>query len=124
METHNIIASQKLRGTVLQQVYRVWLFRKLLPVLLLEVGVLAAVLYGLGRVVFIQRVIENGLNVLFLNPSAIFSFVAEMFLKAPVMAQALGIGVLILVALVIRHVTQGALRLILVRENFFGKVRN
>lgn len=123
METSTANISQKVRGHVLQKVYRVWLFRKLLPVLLLEVAVLAAVLYGLGRVVFIQRVLENGLNVLFLNPSAIFSFLADMFLKAPLLAKTLGVGVLVLVALVIRHITQGMLRLILVRENFFGKVK-
>lgn len=115
--------SSQLRGQVLQQVYRVWLFRKLAPVLLVEIIILAAVLYGLGQAIFIQRIIENGLNVLFQNPSAIISFMVSAFTKAPLLTQVLGFGFLVLLALIVRHVTQGILRLILVRENYFSSLK-
>lgn len=118
-----IPTSTKLKGEVLRQVYRVWLFRKLLPVLVFEVVLLSAVLYGLGQVVFIQRVFENALNVIFTNPSGIGSFVVSMFARAPLVTQILGFGILVLLALLIRHLTQGMLRLFLVRENFFSRVR-
>ena len=115
--------SSQFRGQILRQVYRVWLFRKLAPVLLVEILVLAVVLYGLGQVIFIQRIIENGLNVLFQNPSAIISFVVSAFAKAPLLTKVLGFGFLVLLALIVRHTTQGILRLILVRENYFSTIK-
>lgn len=115
--------SSALRGQVLRQVYRVWLFRKLLPVLALEVIVLSLLLFQLGKAVFIQRVIENGLNVLFANPPQIASFAADMFFKAPFATKILGFGILGLIALLLRHITQGMLRLFLVKQNYFRKVK-
>lgn len=115
--------SVKLKGQVLRQVYRVWLFRKLLPVVIGEVLVLAVVLYQLGNLIFFQKIIENALNVFFINPSQIISFAISAFVKTPWMIKILGAGALILLAFLLRHVTQGVLRLILVRENYFGKVK-
>jgi hypothetical protein len=112
-----------LRGQVLKQVYRVWLFRKLLPVLVVEILVLVLILYKLGQVIFFQRILENALKVFFINPSQIISFVVSAFVEAPWATRILGFAVLVLVALLLRHITQGILRLILVRENYFGKVR-
>jgi len=124
LKSENYIpTSTKLKGEALRQIYRVWLFRKLLPVLVLEIILLSVILYGLGQVVFIQRVFENALNVLFVNPSGIGFFVVSMFTSASLATQILGFGVLILLAFLIRHFTQGMLRLFLVRENFFSKVR-
>lgn len=117
------IPNPQFKGQVLNKVYRVWLLRKLLPVLVLEVVILAAVLYVLGRTVFIQRVFENALNVLFINPSQIAGFVVDAFARAPLLTQILSIGLAILLAFLIRHLTQGALRLILVKENYFSRIR-
>ena len=111
------------RGQVLRQVYRVWLFRKLLPVLALEVVILSLLLLQLSKAVFIQRVIENGLNVFFLDPPRIISFIVDVFVKAPLLTKILGFGALLLVASVVRHLTQGLLRLFLVKQNYFRKVK-
>lgn len=113
----------KLKGQILRQIYRVWLFRKLLPVLLLEVAVLAVVLYKLGQAVFVQRVLENALRVLFANPEQIFSFVVSAFTQASWATNLLGFAVLAFIALLIRHITQGILRLILVKENYFARIQ-
>ncbi|MBI3442401.1 MAG: hypothetical protein HY007_01400 [Candidatus Sungbacteria bacterium] len=110
-------------GQILQSVYRVWLFRKLLPVLIGETTLLSLVLYGIGRLVFIERVIDNGLNVFFLHPAGIFSFGFEAFVHATGLTKLLTVIIVILAALVIRHITQGMLRLILVRQNYFGTIR-
>ena len=115
--------SLKLRGQVLRQVYRVWLFRKLLPVVVGEVLVLVLILYQLGQAVFFQRILENALNVFFASPSRIISFGVSAFVQAPWLTRILGAGSLILLALLLRHITQGILRLILVRENYFSKIR-
>lgn len=113
----------RFKGEVINKIYRVWLFRKLLPVLVLEVAILTVVLYWLGRAVFFQRIFENALNVLFLEPRQIIDFVFVMFAHATSLARILGFVVLVLFVLIIRHFTQGILRLILVRENYFSKVR-
>ncbi|MBI4225450.1 MAG: hypothetical protein HY617_03925 [Candidatus Sungbacteria bacterium] len=113
----------KFNGQILQSVYRVWLFRKLLPVLIGEIIFLSLLLYGIGRLVFVERVIGNGFNVLFLNPTGIFLFGFDAFSHATGVTKLLAIAIVILAALVIRHITQGMLRLILVRQNYFGQIR-
>lgn len=113
--------SPRFKGEILKQVYRVWLFRKLLPVFLLEIAVFALILYRLGRSVFIQRVLENALNVFFVNPSGIVSFFFSAFANASVATKVLTLLAAVLVAFLLRHLTQGFLRLILVRENYFSR---
>ena len=115
-------ASPRFKGQVLNRVYRVWLLRKLLPVLVLEIVFLSAILYVLGRTVFIQRVFENALNVFFINPSEIFGFVVDAFTRAPLLTQILSIFLAVILAFLVRHLTQGALRLILVKENYFSRM--
>ena len=115
-------ATPRFKGEVLNKIYRVWLFRKLLPVLVLEVVILTAALYWLGRAIFFQRIFENALRVLFLNPQETFSFLIVMFTNATPLARILGLIVLILFVLIIRHFTQGFLRLILVRQDYFSRV--
>lgn len=114
--------ASRFRGEVLQRVYKVWLMRKFLPVLVLEIAALSIVFYQLGRVVFVQRVLENGIQVLFLNPPQFLNFILSMFAEAPWAARVLGFGAVLIVALVVRHITQGLLRLVLVRQNYFSRL--
>ena len=116
-------ASPRFKGQILNKVYRVWLMRKLLPVLIFEIVLLSAVLYLLGKTVFIQRVFENALNVLFINPSQIIGFVIDAFARAPILTQILSIGLAVILAFLVRHLTQGLLRFILVKENYFSRVK-
>lgn len=111
------------RGQVLNKIYRVWLFRKLLPVLTAEIVTFSLVLYLLGRTVFVEKILENALDVLFVNPQQAFSFLIAMFANATPLARILGFVVLILFVLVIRHFTQGVLRLVLVRQNYFSRIK-
>lgn len=115
-------AAPRFRGEILRQVYRVWLFRRLAPVLVAEAVIIALLLYGLGRLVFVERVAENALAVLFRDPAGIFQFGLAAFVNAPIATKLLTLGFLAGVALVIRGVTQGILRLILVKQNYFGRV--
>ena len=125
----NDLALQKInqprfRGAILKQVYRVWLVRRFLPVLIAEVVVISFILYALARFVFVERVLDNGFTVLFAHPEGIFSFLIAGFLHASLASQVLTLGVVLLAALLIRHITQGILRFILVRQNYFGKIPN
>ncbi|MBI3274165.1 MAG: hypothetical protein HYZ69_03395 [Candidatus Colwellbacteria bacterium] len=117
--THTV---PKLRGDILKQIYRVWLFRKLAPVLLLEAVLISLFLYQMGEIVFVQRVIENAATVFFNDPPHIFQFFISAFTHAPVLTKVMTLSILLLVALILRHITQGVLRLILVRENFFSSL--
>ncbi|OGZ95077.1 MAG: hypothetical protein A2847_01360 [Candidatus Sungbacteria bacterium RIFCSPHIGHO2_01_FULL_50_25] len=109
------------RGQILRQVYRVWLVRKFLPVLIGEIIVLSLLLYQAGRIVFVQRILENAFNVLFNNPEGIVNFGVTAFSNAPTSTKLFALAVTVFLALIIRRLTQGVLRLILVRENYFGK---
>lgn len=116
------ITPARFRGDVLRRIYRVWLVRRLVPILLLEVAVLSALLYGLAQIVFVERIFANAITVLFREPSGIASFAVSAFLHAPVAAKFFSIALVVLAALLIRLVTQGMLRFILVRENYFSRV--
>lgn len=115
--------SPKFKGEVLRQIYRVWLLRKLLPVLVIEIALFSFVLYQLGRIVFVQRVLENAFVILFSHPSGIFSFITATFLGTTFFVKVLSIGLVVLLAFFLRHLTQGILRFILVRENYFSRIR-
>ena len=117
-----ISATSRFRGDILRKVYRVWLVRKFLPVFLVEVAVLSFVLYQLAKTIFLQRVLENAMNVFFQNPPHVVSFFFWAFIDAKVFTKTLVIAVSIALVLVIRLVTQGLLRLFLVRENYFGNI--
>ena len=112
----------KFRGEILRKIYRIWLFRKLLPVLLFEIALFSATLYLLGRAVFVQSVFENAVKVLFQSPPRILSFAVNAFVNAQFATQILILVVAVFLALVLRSITQGILRLILVRENYFSRV--
>ena len=120
---HAPAATPRFKGEVLNQVYRVWLFRKLLPVLIIEIAVFSFVLYELAHAVFIQRVIENAMNVFFVRPAEIFTFFVTAFIQTSLLIKLLITAVVVSAAFFIRHITQGILRLILVRQNYFSRLK-
>ena len=112
----------RFRGETLRKIYRVWLFRRLAPVLAGEVIVISLLLYGFSKLVFVERVLQNGLNVFFQNPYGIFPFGVSAFLHAPSATKIIVVALAVVVALLIRLITQGILRFILVKENYFSRV--
>ena len=120
--TDSMNTTSRFRGELLKKIYRVWLVRTFLPVLLIEVAVFSFILYELAKAVFFQRIIENAMNVFFQNPPHVFSFFLSAFVDARFATKILVIAVVAALALVIRQLTQGLLRFILVRQNYFGKI--
>ena len=112
----------RFRGELLKKIYRVWLVRTFLPVLLIEVAVFSFILYELAKAVFFQRILENAMSVFFQNPPHVFSFFLWAFVDARFATKVLVIAVIVALVLVIRQLTQGLLRFILVRQNYFGKI--
>lgn len=127
METpiaNSVLPSPRFKGEILKQIYRVWLWRKFLPILIIEVAVLSFVIYELAKAVFLQRVMENAMNVFFQNPPHIFLFFISAFVGTGFVTKILVLAVIVALVFAIRHITQGFLRFILVRENYFSKVSN
>lgn len=116
-------ATPRFRGQVLQKIYRVWLFRTLLPVLLVEVIAFSVILYAVGQLIFVERIIENGTRVLFSDPMQIFKFIGAAFLHATLLEEALVLALAVALAFLLHHLTQGFLRFILVRQNYFGTIK-
>lgn len=116
--------NNRFRGEALNQIYRVWLFRRFLPVLVIEVLILSLVLYWLAQAVFVERVFENAFRVFFESPPQILTFVVSAFAEAPLLTQFLTVGAAVLSALLLRQLTQGVLRMILVRKNYFGRMQS
>ena len=112
----------RFKGEIIRKVYRVWLLRKLLPILFLEVGALSFLLSQLAKVAFVQRVVENALTILFAHPGRVPAFVLTTFTASSLGKEFLGVSILVVVALLVRHITQGMLRWVLVQVNYFGKV--
>ncbi len=120
--TQPINATPRFRGEILRRIYRVWLFRTFLPVLVIEVAVFSFILYELAKEIFFQRVAENAMNVFFQNPPHIMSFFFSAFMGAGWGVKILVAAVIVALVLVIRQITQGLLRFILVRQNYFAKI--
>ena len=120
--TNSMNATPRFRGEILKRIYRVWLFRTFFPVLLIEVAVFAFILYELANAIFFRHVIENAMNVFFQSPSHIVSFFLWAFVDARFATKILVIAVTAALALIIRQLTQGLLRFILVRQNYFGTI--
>lgn len=126
MDVHTTIqpinATPRFRGEILRQIYRVWLFRTFLPVLIIEVAVFSFIVYELGKEIFFQRVLENAMNVFFQNPSHVMSFFFSAFMGTGWGVKILVAAIIAALVLVIRQITQGLLRFILVRQNYFAKI--
>ncbi len=117
------IPKPRFRGETLRKIYRVWLMRRLLPVVALEIAALSLLLWKLGKMIFFERVVQNATSVLFVNPSGIVSFGVNAFLNAFWTTKIAALLIAIGLAFLIRHLTQGILRYILVKENYFSQIR-
>lgn len=111
----------KFKGEILSKVYRVWFLRKFLPVFFAEIFVLSLVLYQFTRVIFIQKVLENIIKTAFQSPTGAFFFLWSAFGKTHTSTKILSVALIVLLALLLRLITQGILRWILIRKNYFGK---
>ena len=113
--------SNKFRGEILTKIYKVWLTRKFLPIFIAEIVTLSAVIYGLVRLVFFKKVIENAMRMDVVSASGVFKYLALAFARTPMLTKTLIVALVVLLALLVRLITQGILRWILVRKNYFGK---
>lgn len=122
LNANQVNTTSRFRGEILRQIYRVWLFRKLAPIVFAEIILLTLAISELANAIFVRRVAENALNVFSQNPSGIFLFFAAAFTHTSFLTKILILAFFAVIAFLVRHLTQGILRFILVRENYFRKI--
>ncbi|MHB9019664.1 MAG: hypothetical protein ACYC3G_02200 [Minisyncoccota bacterium] len=90
-----------IKNKIAWRVYFIWLFKRIIPLFIIEVVFLVLVFYVLGQLVFVQRVFENAFSSSMQNPLLVASYMFKAFLstsliKKIIVLGLLGIGVLLM----------------------------
>lgn len=96
--------SSGFKTQILWKVYLVWFFRRILPLVALEVLVLGAAVYFLARFIFVEKVISNTLAAAANNPLVIFTYLFYAFLGTTLINKVLIIALLSIGALLLRDI--------------------
>ena len=88
-----------IKNKVAWKIYFVWLFKRIIPLFILEIIFLVLVFYFLGKLVFVQQVFENAFLSSMQNPIVVASYMFKAFLstsavKKIIILIILGIGTL------------------------------
>ncbi|MBU4348278.1 hypothetical protein KJ671_02130 [Patescibacteria group bacterium] len=88
-----------IKNKIAWKVYIVWLFRRIIPLLVLEIILLVLGFYFLGKFVFVQKVFENAFLSSAQNPIIVFlymfnAFASTTFLKKIIVLILLSLGIL------------------------------
>ena len=88
-----------IKNKIAWKIYFVWLFKRIIPLFILEIIFLVLVFYFLGKLVFVQSVFENAFLSSMQNPIVVASYMFKAFLgtsavKKVVILIILGIGTL------------------------------
>lgn len=95
------MSNSALKAKILWRVYITWLFKRILPLLVLELAILVVAVYLLARFVFIEKVVSNTFLAASNSPLLIVSFMFSAFLYTTFLNQAiivvlLSLGILLL----------------------------
>ncbi|MDP3999681.1 MAG: hypothetical protein Q8P76_03785 [bacterium] len=69
------------KNKIIWRVYIAWFFKRILPLLALEAAVAVAVLYFVGKFIFVQQVVSNAFLNAASNPLLFTQFLFYAFLK-------------------------------------------
>lgn len=99
------------------KIYLVWFFRRILPIILIEIAIIVAALKVLAEFVFVGKVLENAAIAADANIWRFFGYIIDAFFQTSFVIQAailvgLGIG-----ALVIRDIARAAIAYIRTVKN-------
>lgn len=88
-----------IKNKVVWKIYFVWLFKRIIPLFILEIIFLVLVFYFLGKLVFVQSVFENAFLLSAQNPFLVASYMFRAFMgtslvKKIIVLGLLGLGVL------------------------------
>jgi len=91
--------NNSIKNKIVWKVYLVWLFKRIIPLFILEIAFLILVLFFLGKLVFVQKVFENAFLISAQNPLTVAVYMFGAFwqtsiLKKVIVLAFLGLGVL------------------------------
>lgn len=93
-----------LKNKIIWKVYFIWLFKRIIPLFVLELIFLTLVFYFLGKLVFVQKVFENAFFSSAQNPLLVASYMFKAFLSTSLVKKIIVLGLLGLGALFMRDV--------------------
>jgi hypothetical protein len=83
-----------IKNKIAWKVYFIWLFKRIIPLFILEIIFLVLVFYFLGKVVFVQKVFENAFMFSAQNPIMVASYMLKAFLSTSLIKKIIVLGLL------------------------------
>ena len=93
-----------IKNKVAWKIYFVWLFKRIIPLFVLEIIFLILVFYFLGKLVFVQQVFENAFLSSMQNPIAVALYMFKAFLSTSIIKKIIVLGLLGLGVLFMRDI--------------------
>ena len=109
METNQHIAHarmQRLRARIKSRIFNIWFLKYELPLLLGEIILVCVAVYGIGRFVFVERVVSNAFLITLGSPWKLFLFFFDAFLATSLWTKAAVILLLAAGLLILRDVNK------------------
>lgn len=96
--------NNNIKNKIAWKIYFVWLFKRIIPLFILEIIFLVLVFYFLGQLVFVQRVFENAFLSGMQNPILVASYMFKAFLNTSLIKKMIVLGLLGLGVLFMRDI--------------------
>lgn len=93
-----------IKNKVAWKIYFIWLFKRIIPLFILEIVFLVLVFYFLGKLVFVQSVFENAFLSSMQNPFVVASYMFKAFLSTSIIKKIIVLGLLGLGVLLMRDI--------------------
>jgi len=96
--------NNSIKNKIAWKIYFIWLFKRVLPLFVLEVILLILVLFFLGKLVFVQKVFENAFLASAQNPISLAVYMFGAFWKTSILKKLTILGILSLGVLFMRDI--------------------
>lgn len=105
-----------LKKRIMKRVFRFWLLRSVVPILIGELIVIALAVYLFANLIFVGQVIDNALNAALGNPWKLVVYLWNAFLGTRLEVQVIIIALLAAAALTLRDLNRGLISYILMKR--------
>ena len=102
MDNQKITVKQLLKNRILWKVYLAWFFRRIVPLIILQLAVFLVVLKFFAKSVFIRQVFRNAYLVSEASYWSFFKYAVFSFLNTPPLTQIISLIILGVIALLLR----------------------
>lgn len=98
-----------IKNRIFWKVYFIWFFRKILPIIAIQIAVFALALQLFAKNVFVSRVLQNIAQVAESGYWAVLKYVIASFLNTHFVTQVVILAILAIVALLVRDIGRSLL---------------